>query len=63
MTVYELITAAEAGNVTRYLSGCICDRCGTSRYDTDIWNAHYGITYSECCDMTEVFDAEKGYKV
>lgn len=39
MDVNEIITAAEAGNVTCYLSGCICDECGTSRYDIDIFTA------------------------
>jgi len=61
--VEEIITSRQAGRIDRYLSGCICDQCGTSRYDIDIWNANYGTTDAECCDITEVFDAEKGYKL
>jgi len=51
MDVNEIITAAEAGNVSRYLSGCICDECGTSRYDIDIFTASEGVTDAHCCDM------------
>lgn len=61
MTVNELINAAEAGNIGRYLSGCICDQCGTSRYDIDIFTASEVAADAQCCDLTETFDTKEGY--
>lgn len=63
MEVNEIITAAEAGNVTRYISGCICELCGTSCYDADVYRSSVRDRTAICCDPTEIFDAEKGYKV
>jgi hypothetical protein len=51
MEVNEIIAAAEAGNIGRYLSGCICDQCGTSRYDIDLFRAIGGDYDAHCCDM------------
>lgn len=62
MTVDAIITSRQTGRITRYLSGCICDQCGSSRYDMDIYNACFEAD-AECCDMTNFFDAEKGYKL
>ncbi len=61
-SVDEIITAAEAGNVTRYRSGCICAVCGTSCYDADVCRSSVRDRTAICCDPSEIFDTKEGYR-
>lgn len=57
----------------RYKSKCVCDVCGTNRYEIDLYTAELvdkGVTHlgntdetaAVCCDMSEIFDTVQGYK-